>query len=301
MFGRIRRLFGLRETRRPIAGWRMGQVPVLGPHGFYRMAYREWGDRHNPRVLVCVHGVTQNSRHFDYLAAALSQQWRVVCPDIPGRGESDYLPVKADYVFPTYLGAFSALIARLGVERVSYLGTSMGGIIGMYAASQPNSPIERLILNDVGPLIPGKAANVVAAYLGADPRFPDLAAAEAALRARGNGQGIRRPEHWRHLAEITTRPAEDGGLRYNYDIGIAEPYRGIYFVDWTCWSVWDAIPCPTLVLRGAESDLLLPETAGEMTRRGPQADLVTIAGCGHAPALMEEDQIAIVRGWLARQ
>jgi pimeloyl-ACP methyl ester carboxylesterase len=293
-------LESLLPWRRSGAEPRLRFVQVLGPHGFYRLAYREWGDKHNPRVLLCVHGFSRLGRDFDDVARALSRQYRVICPDMPGRGDSDWLDHKMDYVPPTYVAACSTLIARLGVERVDWLGTSMGGVVGMSMASLPGAPIARMIINDVGPFIPKAALDRIASYTGTDPRFADLAEAEAMFRRTAAPFGITRDEHWRKLTEISVRPAEGGKLRLHYDPGIAIPSKAGPIVDASFWPVWDAIKCPVLVLRGADSDLLLPATAKEMTERGPKAELVEIPGCGHAPALMEESQIAIIRDWLAR-
>ena len=279
---------------------RQRKMTVLGPRGFYRLAYVEWGDPDNPRVLLCVHGLTRNGRDFDRIASALADRWRVVCPDVPGRGESDWWEFKTDYGNPNYVPACAALIARLGVEKVDWLGTSMGGIIGMLTASMPQAPIARLIVNDVGPFIPKAAVERIATYVGADPRFADLDEAERMYRQIAAPFGIKRDEDWRFLARISTRPAEEGKLRLHYDPGIAIPFKAAPIADLAFWPVWDAIKCPVLTLRGVESDLLLPETAEEMTRRGPKAELAVVPGCGHAPALMEEDQIGIVRNWLER-
>lgn len=273
----------------------------LGNHCFHRLAYTEWGDPANPRVLVCVHGLTRNGRDFDMLAEALADRWRVICPDMPGRGDSDWLPEKTDYVPPTYRADCAALIARLDVEQVDWLGTSMGGIIGIGLAAMPNAPIRRLILNDIGPFIPAAALRRIAEYVGVDRRFPDLGEAEHYLRAAMASFGVRRPEHWRYLAGTSTRPAEGGGLRLHYDPGIAQTFVGQKIEDVSFWPVWDAVRCPSLVLRGAKSDILLPETAAEMTTRGPRPELVQFPGCGHAPMLMEAEQIAAVRAWLERE
>ncbi len=292
------------DTTRQNFAPRQNYMPVLGPRGFYRLAYREWGDPGNPRVLICVHGSFRNGRDFDYLARALAGHWRVVCPDMPGRGESDWWDVESDYSNPNFVPACAALIARLGVERVDWLGTSMGGIVGMLMAAQPNAPIARMIVNDVGPFIPKASLQRIATTVATDPRFTDIDEVELLFRQYATSFGIRRDEHWRHFAEVSVRPAEDGKLRLNRDpktvLAFKTEWRTAGGSDGSFWPVWDAIKCPVLVLRGAESDLLLQETAEEMTRRGPKAELVVISGCGHAPALMEDEQIAIVRDWLER-
>ena len=275
-------------------------VPALGPHGFFSLAYREWGDPSNPRVLMCVHGLSRLGRDFDYLARALARDYRVICPDMPGRGESDWFEHKMDYATSTYVSACATLIARLGVDRVDWLGTSMGGIIGMTLASLPKAPIARLIVNDVGPFIPRAALERIASYVGADPRFASIDEAEAMYRETAAPFGITKDEDWRYFAAISTRPDGAGKLRLHYDPGIALAFKAGPIADFAFWPVWDAIRCPVLALRGADSDLLLPATAEEMTKRGPKGELVIVSGAGHAPALMEPGQIAIVRDWLAK-
>jgi len=296
MSGILTKLMPWRRTQEP----RQKFVKVLGPRGFYRLAYVEWGASDNPRVLVCVHGLTRLGRDFDDVARALSGSYRVICPDMPGRGESDWFEHKMDYATPNYVAACATLIARLGVDTVDWLGTSMGGIVGMTMASLPNAPIKRMVINDVGPFIPKSALERIASYTGADPRFADFAEAEATIRKLAAPFGIRRDEHWQRLTRISTRPAGNGKLRLHYDPGIAIPFKAGPITDAAFWPVWDSIKCRVLVLRGAESDLLTAATAKEMTERGPKAELVEIPGCGHAPALMEEDQIAVIRNWLAR-
>ena len=282
------------------AGPRLKFAPILGPRGFYRLAYREWGSATNPRVLICVHGLTRLGRDFDHLAGVLARDYRVICPDMPGRGESDWFDHKMDYQAPNYVAACAALIARLEVERVDWLGTSMGGLVGMIMASMPNAPIARMVVNDIGPFVPKAAIERIASYTGTDPRFANLAEAEAMYRKNAAPFGIKRDDHWRHLTEISVRPADKGQLRLHYDPGVVIPIKSAPITDQAFWPVWDAIKCPVLVLRGTELDLLLAQTAREMTERGPKAEWVEIPGCGHAPALMEDDQIAIVRNWLAK-
>lgn len=282
------------------AGPRIGSVPVLGPHGFFRMSYRDWGRRDNPRVLICVHGLTRNARDFDRVARRLARGWRVVCPDMPGRGESDYLPVKGDYGYPLYATACATLIAHLGADRVDWLGTSMGGIIGMQMAAQPNSPIARMILNDIGPFISKAAIDRIIRTAGDYPVFDDLVAAQAWYRGYAATFGVRNEADFREFVDIGVRRTENGKLRRNFDQAVIEPLRATPPAEIAFWPVWDAIKCPVLVIRGGESDLLLAETADEMGRRGPKSEVVTIPGVGHAPALMDPGQIEIVASWFER-
>jgi pimeloyl-ACP methyl ester carboxylesterase len=236
---------------------------------------------------------------------------RVVCPDVVGRGDSGWLADPAGYGMPQYLADMTVLLARLEVEAVDWVGTSMGGLIGMMMASQPGNPLRRLVLNDVGPFLPKAALERIAGYVGRDPRFADLAVAEAYVRDVHAGFGALADHQWRHLAETSVVAAEaegegegegegeeDGALRLRYDPGIGAGFRARPVEDLDLWAVWDRIAAPCLVLRGADSGLLLPETAAEMSRRGPRAEIVEIANCGHAPALMDPSQIALVRDWL---
>ncbi len=274
-------------------------VQCLGPHGLHRMAYVEWGDPDNPRVLVCAHGLTRNGRDFDFLARFLAQHYRIVCPDVVGRGKSDWLPVKDDYQLPQYVSDMVTLLARLDVERVHWLGTSMGGLIGMALAAQERSPIARLVLNDVGPLLTAAAIRRIGEYVGQALAFPSYEEAERFMRAVSAPFGPLTDEQWSHLARHMIVPDGGGGFVFAYDPGIGEPFRkamGDQDVD--LWSFYDAVRCPTLVIRGAESDLLSHETALEMGRRGPRAQLMEIPAVGHAPMFLDEVQIGIVRDFL---
>ncbi|HEX7006417.1 MAG TPA: alpha/beta hydrolase [Alphaproteobacteria bacterium] len=271
----------------------------LGPHGFHRVAYVEWGARENPKVLVCVHGLTRNARDFDFVAMALERDYRVVAVDVVGRGRSDWLPVAADYTTAQYCADMTALIARLDVPQIDWLGTSMGGMIGMVLAAQPNAPIRRLVLNDIGPFIPKAALEHIATYIGDQPVFDTLADAATYMGEIHAGFGNLSWEQKLHLAEHSVRPRrEDGKLVLRWDPKIADAFRATPPQDVDMWHLWDAIRCPALVLRGVNSDLLTAETAAEMARRGPGARVVEFMEAGHAPKLMEGDQIGVVCEWL---
>jgi pimeloyl-ACP methyl ester carboxylesterase len=272
-------------------------LSCLGPHGFHRIAYVEWAGPAGAPTLLCVHGLTRNGRDFDTLAQALSRRFRVVCPDIVGRGKSEWLSHAADYGYPLYLSDMTALIARLDVGEVDWVGTSMGGLIGMMLAAQPGTPIRRLVVNDIGPLIAKEGLERIASYVGEDPSFADLAALEAYQRRVASSFGALSDAQWRHLAEFGARRKPDGSLGRAYDPGIAEAFKTVSG-DIDLWPVWDSIKCPALVLRGALSDLLRPADAAAMAQRGPKARVVEIPGVGHAPALMAADQIAIVEDFL---
>ncbi len=276
----------------------------LSAQGFHKVAYSEWGDPDRPGTLVCVHGLTRNRHDFDILSRALSAEFRIACPDVVGRGGSDWLKDPAGYGYPQYLSDMNALVARLGVESVDWLGTSMGGLIGMMLAAQPGTPVRRLIVNDVGPFIPKASLERIAGYVGQDPRFPDLTAAEAYFRDVHAPFGRLTDAQWQHLTRTGVSEddadGEDRGFRLRYDPDIAQAIGEAPLEDVDLWDLWDRITCPVLVLRGAESDLLPAEVAQEMTRRGPAATLVEFPDCGHAPALMDDHQIAVVREWLLK-
>jgi pimeloyl-ACP methyl ester carboxylesterase len=204
---------------------RENTVRCLGPHGLHRMAYTEWGEAANPRVLLCVHGLTRNGRDFDVLANALASDYRVVCPDVVGRGRSDRLFVSDDYALPVYANDLMTLIARLGVDSVHWLGTSMGGLIGMFLSSLPGSPISRLVLNDVGPVIGVDALQRIGEYLGKSPDFADLDAAEAYVRTVCAPFGALTDAQWRYMTAVGTRARTGGGFEMDYDRAIAKPYQ----------------------------------------------------------------------------
>jgi pimeloyl-ACP methyl ester carboxylesterase len=272
--------------------------------GTRRLSYLEAGARDNPRLVLCVHGLTRNGLDFEPLASALAGRARVVCPDVAGRGDSDPLADPAAYQIATYADDMLRLLDHLGAPQVDWVGTSMGGLIGMAVAASEDAAtrrrVRRLVLNDIGPLVPKAALMRIGEYVSRAWRFRDLDAAEAHVRAAYAPFALASEEDWRRLTEISVRPAGDGGLVPNYDPAIGLAYRAREVADAEMWPLWDAIECPVLVLRGSDSDVLLAETAAEMTRRGPGAELVAFAGVGHAPALFEAAQIEVVAQWLAR-
>lgn len=278
---------------------RRGSVRCANPRGIHRMAYVEWGDRRNPRVLVCVHGLTRVGRDFDFIAQRLAPHYRVVCPDVAGRGASGWLPDASGYAIAQYVADMLTLIARLDVEHVHWLGTSMGGLIGMALAALPDSPIGRLVLNDVGPVITGSSLRRIADYVGKSPVFPDMAGAEHYIRAVSAPFGPLTDAQWRHLTEHAVRPAASGGLEMHYDPAIAEPFRqAMALGDIDLWPLYDAIRCPTLCVRGERSDLLTAETLAHMAQRGPRAQIAEIPGVGHAPMFLDAQQAQIVERFL---
>lgn len=285
---------------------RLHHVQCLDARGLHRMTYWEHGDPANPRVLLCVHGLTRQGRDFDVLAQALSSHYRVVCPDVVGRGCSDWLADPMGYAIPAYVADMVTLLARLQASELHYLGTSMGGLIGIGLASLAGSPVERLVLNDVGPLIEPVAWARIASYVGQHMSFASQDEAARQLLDISTGFGPHTPEQWMALTRPMLRPDENaapGAVRLHYDPAIAVPFRATTAAmleagSQALWQAYDAVACPTLLLRGAESDLLSRETARSMAQRGPRARCVEFAGVGHAPTLMADDQVRVVREFL---
>ncbi|MCL4800645.1 MAG: alpha/beta hydrolase [Burkholderiales bacterium] len=281
---------------------RRRSVLCASPSGLHRLSYVEWGAPDNPRVLVCAHGLARCARDFDPLAQALADRYRVVCPDMPGRGFSDWLRDPAEYAIPTYVNDIVTLVARLDVESVDWVGTSMGGLIGIALAAQPGAPIGRMVLNEAGPLVQAASLERIATYLGRAPRFASFAEAETYVRTVSAPFGPHSDAEWRFLTEHVVRQQPDGGYTLHYDPQLAVPFNAVRpHRDIDLWNLWDAIACPTLVIRGEHSDLLTRETVAEMRRRGPRAHAVEFAGVGHAPTLMQPEQIAVVRDFLRKE
>ncbi|MFL5505820.1 MAG: alpha/beta fold hydrolase [Gemmatimonadales bacterium] len=275
---------------------REGAVRCLDPHGFHWMRYSEWGDRANPRVLVCVHGLTRNGRDFDHVAQALSDAYRVVCPDMAGRGRSDWLRDPADYNYPVYCTDLVTLLAQLGAENVDWLGTSMGGILGMILASMPASPVRKLVMNDVGSVIPKAAIERIGQYLGKDPPYDSIEALEQDLR-RVSPFGKLTDEQWRHLAVTSAKQDDKGQWRFRYDPGIAVNFHAAPPADLDLRAYWNAMHGPVMVIRGENSDLLTAPILEDMRKR-PRTEALVIPDTGHPPMLMDDVQAGAVRRFL---
>jgi pimeloyl-ACP methyl ester carboxylesterase len=277
-------------------------VQCLSARGLHHMAYTEWGDPHNPRVLVCVHGLSRQGRDFDTLAQDLCADYRVVCADVVGRGRSDWLSDGAGYAIPQYVADMVSLVARLNVAQLDWVGTSMGGLIGLGLAALPKSPIRKLVLNDVGPTLQAAALQRIGSYLGVPAHWKTVDEAADALWSISQGFGPHSREQWLAL----TRPqlvADGDGFKSHYDPAIALGLRAITpelaaAGEAMLWASYDRVTAATLLLRGADSDLLSPATALAMTERGPRARLHSFAGVGHAPTLVQADQRAVVRQFL---
>ncbi|MDQ6627000.1 MAG: alpha/beta hydrolase [Pseudomonadota bacterium] len=281
---------------------RLQHVQCLGPRGLHRIAYWEWGDPGSRRVLVCAHGLARQGRDFDSLAMAMQSEFRVVCPDVAGRGESAWLPDPAGYQLPAYVADMVTLLARLDADRLAWVGTSMGGLIGIGLAALPGSPIGRLVINDVGPTIDAAGIARIADYVGLPLRWSSVDEAADYLLTISRGFGPHSREQWLALTRPMLR--EDDGLwRLHYDPAIAVPLRAVTAQaaaagQAALWAAYDAIRCPTLVLRGVESDLLSKATVEAMRERGPRPAVHEFAGIGHAPTLVAAEQIAVVREFL---
>jgi pimeloyl-ACP methyl ester carboxylesterase len=279
-------------------------VMCLDSRGLHRMAYAQWGDTANPKLLLCLHGLTRQGRDFDTLARALAGEYRVVCPDVVGRGRSDWLADPMGYAIPQYVADMVTLLARLDARSIDVVGTSMGGLIGMGLASLDNSPVRKLVLNDVGPVLQAQALQRIGSYLGQPARWDSLEQAADALWAISQGFGPHTREQWLALTAPQLKPdADHGGFKPRSDPSIAVPFRAITpelaaAGEALLWRSYERIRCPTLLLRGDESDLLSRDTAQAMTQRGPRAQLHEFAGVGHAPTLVQAEQTNVLSTFL---
>ena len=281
---------------------RSQHVQCLDARGLHRMAYWEWGSPSNPRVLVCAHGLSRQGLDFDTLARAMCGEYRVVAPDVVGRGQSDWLADPMGYQVPAYVADMVTLLARLNAQTVHWVGTSMGGLIGMGLASLPQSPVSRLVLNDVGPTIQPEAVARIGSYLGLPQHWATLDEAADYMLGISKGFGTHSRSQWLALTRPMLKPEGDG-FKPHYDprIGVAVKAMTPEIAaagEAVLWAAYDAIRCPTLLLCGADSDLLSRDTAQAMTQRGPRARLHEFADVGHAPMLVVPEQVAVVREFL---
>ena len=276
------------------------------------MAYWQWGHAQAEHTVVCVHGLSRQGRDFDVLAQALMAEAggniRVVCPDMVGRGQSDWLADPMGYQLPTYAADMLALLAHLKPRTLDWVGTSMGGLIGMAVcahAAAVGVTVRRLVLNDVGPVVQWDSIVRIATYLGKSMQFASLQQAADAMWAISTSFGPHTPAQWLELSRHMVKPLPEGqaGVTLHYDPAIAVPVRAMTQEtaaqgEAALWQLFDSITAQTLLLRGAESDLLSRETAAQMTQRGPKARVVEFAGVGHAPTLIADDQVQAVTGFL---
>lgn len=282
--------------------------PDAGPG--HRMAYWEWGAADATHTIICVHGLSRQGRDFDVLAQALVARaggnLRVVCPDVVGRGQSEWLADPMGYQVPTYAGDMLALLAHLKPKSLDWVGTSMGGLIGMAVSAHAASvglQVRKLVLNDVGPTVQWDSIVRIASYLGRSMQFESLQQAADAMWSVSTSFGPHTPAQWLELSRHMVKPTPQGGVVLHYDPAIAVPVRAMTQemaagAEAMVWQVYDSIRAETLLLRGAVSDLLSVDTARQMTERGPKARLVEFAGIGHAPTLIADDQVQTVASFL---
>ncbi|MDY0308573.1 MAG: alpha/beta hydrolase [Castellaniella sp.] len=306
---------------RPAGEPRLDFVTCASPAGLHRMAYWEWGDPDNDRVLLCVHGLTRTGRDFDPLACALDREYRVVCPDVVGRGRSDWLIDPNGYVIPQYVADMLTLLARLRPARLDWVGTSMGGLIGLGLAGMATMspalrpargpgglgavadvPLGRMVFNDIGPALDASGLARIGAYVGQALRFDRFEQAVDYVRTVSAGFGPHDPAGWRALTEHVF-VEQNGQWIKHYDLRLAQPFalqtpEATTAAEALLWQAWDHLPVPSLILRGAQSDILTQDAARRMTERNPRARLVEFDGVGHAPTLRTDAQIAAVRDFL---
>jgi pimeloyl-ACP methyl ester carboxylesterase len=289
-----------REERPPNPD-RIRIVHGLTRKSFHRIAYTDWGSESSDRPVLCVHGLTRNGRDFDYLAAALANRGhRVVCPDLPGRGQSERLEDSNDYVLPQYCGDMTVLVAALRSSGVDWVGTSLGGLIGIVLAALPGSPIRRIVVNDIGPYLPWAGLRRLGSNLDAAPKsFETIEAAERYFRQVLAPFGELEDEHWHHLTvhSVGWKP-ERQRFEALCDPNIAHAFRNPWHYSVDLWKYWEAIDIPILVVRGQQSDLLPENVLKDMLRRNRNATAYTVQNCGHAPALITGDQIRVVEAFL---
>jgi pimeloyl-ACP methyl ester carboxylesterase len=296
----------------------LNYVPCADASGGHRMAYWQWGDASAGHVIVCVHGLSRQGRDFDTLARGLlarsQRPLRIVCPDVVGRGRSDWLKDPMAYGVPTYVADMLALLAQLHahtrIDMLDWLGTSMGGLIGVALFGTPDLPlpvpVRRLVLNDVGPTVQWQALERIGKYLGNVGRFDSVEQAAAAMWAISTSFGPHTPEQWAALSRPMVKALPEGGFTLHYDPAIAVPLRATTQeaaaqAQDVLWQLYDRITARTLITRGADSDLLSRETAAAMTQRGPKARLVEFEGVGHAPTFVTDNQIEAVASFLLAQ
>jgi pimeloyl-ACP methyl ester carboxylesterase len=279
--------------------------------GTRKLSYQQWGDVANEKVLMCVHGLSRNSHDFDYLAKVMSPHYRVIAVDVAGRGQSDWLTDKKQYNYQTYVGDMLALVDNLGIKKVDWVGTSMGGIIAMLLFAQRPTLINKLVLNDIGPLISGIALDRIIKYVTIAPVFDMREEAEAAIKTRMQTFGIKNPEHWQHVTQHSVEAIGDK-FRFAYDPAIIKkpsciftflsnirhPSKWRSMPDINLWPFWQKVTCPVLVIRGAVSDILSAETVAKMKEGRSNVTVVELPDVGHAPMLLEDEQIKIVKDWL---
>ncbi len=284
----------------PAVSMRTRRIPCPSPGGQHMVSIVDWGSETASRTALCVHGLTRNARDFDRLAEHLADEWRVIAVDVVGRGKSDWLEDAAGYTYRQYIADMLRIVDRLHLKEVDWIGTSMGGIIGMMIAAQPDSPIKRLVLNDVGPHLTVAALRRIASYLGTPQSFASLDELKAHLKEIYSTFGMLPDSEWGEMAQHGHRRDAEGRYWLSHDPKIAQAALSSIDRDIEMWDTWDKIRCPVLLLRGENSDLVSGKSVEQMQHRGPRTQVVEIPNVGHAPALRTTNQIKIIRDWLKR-
>lgn len=272
------------------------------PSVTHKIAYYEWGTATSKDIAFSVHGLTRNGRDFDFIAEKLAADgFRVISVDMPGRGKSEWFKDKQAYNYISYVTDITLLITHLALDKVHWIGTSMGGIIGMMMAAEQPQRVKSLVLNDIGSFISADALRRLGGYVGTWTNFDSREEAERALRKAYAPFGLTEERHWRHMFDHSLERNESGGWRAAYDPAIGDPLRDAEKIqDVDLVHFWDRVHCPVLVLRGEESDILSAATAKAMAAH-PNVTLHSFPGVGHAPALASDEQISIVHRWLKSQ
>ncbi|MFI4956374.1 MAG: alpha/beta fold hydrolase [Gammaproteobacteria bacterium] len=272
-------------------------VTLPDPAGTHQMVYYEWGNPENPRVLVCLHGLTRNGRDFDFLAAALLNEYRILAPDLIGRGKSEWMKDPALYTIEQYVADLVGWMHQLGLKKVDFLGASLGGILGMLITVQPNSPIQRLLLDDIGPIIKKESANRLSEEVESNPTFKSLGELKDFLKHVYATTGTMEPYHWDHLLAHDHISLPDGTYARAYDPQLFMSFLPMLHGDIAFWPVFKAIHIPIFVLHGEQSVVLTPDICAEMKQYQPTITIVDLPGITHCPSLMDERIIGIVKHW----
>ena len=271
------------------------------PSGTHQLHYQEWGNPHNPEVIICVHGLTRNCHDFDFIAERLHQRFRVICPDLPGRGQSSHLSNPAHYCLEQYLQDLTTLLAHVNTEQVHWLGTSLGGLLGIAMAAQPDTRVKSLVLNDIGPYLPKESVTEIADALQAEPVLQTRSDLAEFHRQIYQDLGDLPDSFWQHLTDNDHQQLPDGQFRRNYDLQIIEGLRQEHVDNDRMWESWLAVQCPIYVLRGAESPLFPPELLEKMLATKSGIEVTEFPGIGHPVSLAPAHEIEPVLGWLERR
>ena len=273
-------------------------VTLPDPAGTHQMVYYEWGNPQNPRVLVCLHGLTRNSRDFDFLAAALHNDYRILAPDLIGRGKSDWLKDPELYTIHQYVADMMGWMHQLGLKEVDWLGVSLGGIIGMLIAGLPHSPVQHLALVDIGPIVKRTSVVHLSSEVAENPVFKSLGELKDFLKKTYATTGTMESYHWDHLLAYDHITLPDGTFARAYDPELFRSFVPMQHEDIVFWPVFEALHLPMFVLHGEKSVVLTPDICAEMKRLQPSITFVDLPGITHAPSMMDEKHIGLVKQWL---